>query len=49
LISGSAPYFYLELPMSTVVDSIVIVWGEKYAVDFTIDFFFSAAPVSRAF
>ena len=49
LISGSAPYFYLELPMSTIVDSIAIVWGEKYAVDFTIDFFFSAAPYPGPF
>ncbi len=39
LISGSLPYFYLELSKSWAVDSIVILWGDKYAADFTIDFF----------
>jgi hypothetical protein len=44
LVSGSAPYFYLQFSASTVVDSIVIFWGEKYAVDFNIDFISSAVP-----
>ena len=49
LISGIAPYFYLELPVSTVVDSIAIMWGEKYAADFTVDFIFSALPYPGPF
>jgi hypothetical protein len=39
LISGSMPYFYLQLSQAAAVDSIVIIWGEKYAPEFTIDFF----------
>ena len=39
LISGTLPYFYLELSKSVTVDSIVIIWGDKFASDFTIDFF----------
>jgi len=49
LISGSAPYFYLELQKSTLVDSIVIMWGDKYAVDFDIDFFKNPAPYPGPF
>ena len=49
LVSGSAPYFYLQFPASTAVDSIVIVWGDKYAVDFNIDFFVSPAPYPGPF
>jgi hypothetical protein len=43
LISGTFPYFYLELSQSWAVDSIVILWGDKYAADFSIDFFTLAA------
>ncbi|MBN1306276.1 MAG: hypothetical protein JXA18_00055 [Chitinispirillaceae bacterium] len=39
LIAGSQPYCYLELAESAPVDSIVIFWGERYAVDFDVDFF----------
>jgi len=49
LVSGSAPYFYLQFSQSTLVDSIVIIWGEKYAVDFNIDFFLSPAPYPGPF
>ena len=31
------------------MDSIVIIWGEKYAVDFNIDFFLSPAPYPGPF
>ncbi len=41
LVSGNLPYFYLELPGSSLVDSIVIVWGQRFAADFDIDFFSS--------
>lgn len=49
LISGSAPYFYLEFPRSTIVDSIVIFWGNRYAVDFTVDYLVSSAPYPGPF
>jgi hypothetical protein len=50
LITGSLPYFYLELPASKVVDSIVILWGDKYAADFSIDFFtLATAPYPGPF
>ncbi|MBN1576895.1 MAG: hypothetical protein JW913_10100 [Chitinispirillaceae bacterium] len=39
LISESLPYCYLALSKASVVDSVVILWGERYAVDFDIDFF----------
>ena len=38
---SDTPYFYLELPRSSSVDSIVILWGKRYPVDFDVDFFSS--------
>jgi hypothetical protein len=47
------PYCYLEFSMTGIVDSIVILWGDDYAVDFDVDFYgvwgsFSPGPFKMA-
>ena len=44
LIAESSPYCYLELSTASAVDSIVIYWGERYAVDFNVEFFTETNP-----
>jgi hypothetical protein len=37
-IAEAMPYCYLEFSMTGYVDSIVILWGDRYAEDFDVDY-----------
>jgi hypothetical protein len=36
LIKKSLPYFYLEFPGTATIDSVVIMWGNRYGKDFLV-------------